>query len=351
MVLRVLGISSSALLVMDHLPGALGGWRLILAAVAALVLYGIPAEFFIVVAERTADRTAPQLLRLLFPLELLVAPIAAPLAWLGALAGRLVGRPSAAPPGVTETEMELMVSQNEQAGELDAERSEMIRNVLDFGDVTAGQVMVPRRQITALDATLSGRELLRLASESGHSRYPVYRERRGDVEGILHVKDLLLASLEDEAFEVEPLIRKPPLFVPETMSASAVLREMRARRHHLAVVVDEFGGMSGIVTLEDLLEQIVGDIQDEHDHEDAPVVELAEGRWLADASVPVAELSRLLRRELPEAPDYHSLGGFIVQRLGRVPRPGQQLSELGLQFTVREADERRVSRVEIEQLS
>jgi CBS domain containing-hemolysin-like protein len=225
----------------------------------------------------------------------------------------------------------------------------MIRNVLDFGDVSAGEVMVPRTHVTAFDAETSVDELLRRVAESKHSRYPIYRERIDNVVGVLHVKDLInyAATHELRDLELERILRKPVVFVPESQPASTVLRDMRVGRHHLAVVIDEFGGMAGIVTLEDLIEEIVGDIRDEHDVEEPPIVDLGNGRIIVDASISITDLSRYLGAELPEDGNYNSLGGFIVDRLGRVPRVGAKLAAHGLEFVVREADQRHVSKVEI----
>jgi CBS domain containing-hemolysin-like protein len=146
-------------------------------------------------------------------------------------------------------------------------------------------------------------------------------------------------------------LRTPVAFVPDSQSGSSVLKDMRAGRHHMAIVIDEFGGMSGALTLEDLLEKIVGDIRDEHDVDEPPIVDLGNGRLAVDASVPIADLSRYLGAELPVDGDYHSLAGFIIAQLGRVPEVGTQLTAYGLQFEVREADERRVSKVEITRLA
>ncbi len=148
------------------------------------------------------------------------------------------------------------------------------------------------------------------------------------------------------SLQLESILR-PVVFVPESQSAASVLKDMRKGRHHLAIVIDEFGGFSGIVTLEDLLEQIVGDIRDEHDVEEAPIVDLGDGRLVVDASLPLADLARYLGTELPADGDYHSLGGFLAAHHGRVPEVGATLSKFGLEFIVREADDRRVTKVEI----
>jgi magnesium and cobalt exporter, CNNM family len=349
LVLRVLGIALSALLVGRELPASLDGWLPVVAALFALVAYGVPAEIARALVARAPERAAPLLLRLLRPFELLVAPIAAPMTWIGNWVGRLVTGPARPAPNVTETEVEIIVTEGELNGSLDHEQSEMIRNVLDFGDVTAGELMVPRTSVTAFEVETPTAELLRLVAANGHSRYPVYRDRIDNVVGILHVKDLIthVASGDLNQLRFEDILRKSVAYVPESQSASSVLKDMRAGRHHMAIVLDEFGGMSGIVTLEDLIEEIVGDIQDEHDVEEPPIEDLGNGRLMVDATVPIADLSRYLGAELPDDGDYNSLGGLIVARLGRVPRPGARLSACGLDFFVREADERRVMKVEI----
>jgi CBS domain containing-hemolysin-like protein len=344
--LRVVGIASAALLLSAQLP--FGRWQLPLATLAALLGYGIPAQIARVVVERTAERSAPVLLRLLMPFELLVAPIAAPIVALGNLVGRMVTRQ---PPDakVTETEVEIIVNEGELNGALQHDQSEMIRNVLDFGSVTAGELMVPRTHVVAFDVNTPIDEVLRRVSETEHSRYPVYRGTIENVFGVLHVKDLLsrAAAQDVKKLTMEQIVRTPVAFVPESQPASSVLKDMRAGRHHMAIVIDEFGSTNGIVTLEDLIEEIVGDIRDEHDAQEAPIVDLGDGRLMVDASVPIADLSRYLGTELPDDGDYTSLGGFIISRAGRVPRVGSKISTDGMEFLVREADERHVSKVEI----
>jgi CBS domain containing-hemolysin-like protein len=247
----------------------------------------------------------------------------------------------------------MIVTEGELNGSLAREQSEMIRNVLEFGDITAGDVMVPRTQVTAFDIETPLVQALTLIAESGHSRYPVYSGSVDNVVGLLYAKDLLrhANSKELEGKTLEGLLRTPIAFVPDSQSGSSVLKDMRAGRHHMAIVIDEFGGMSGVLTLEDLLEKIVGDIRDEHDVDEPPIVDLGNGRLAVDASIPIADLSRYLGAELPSDGDYHSLAGFIIAQLGRVPEVGTQLAAYGLSFEVREADERRVVKVEITRLA
>jgi CBS domain containing-hemolysin-like protein len=313
----------------------------------------VPVEILKAIALRNPERSAVLLLQYLRPIELLVVPIARPLSMVGKLVGKSVvrHRSEPPPPRVTETEVEIIVNEGEQNGSLDHDQSEMIRNVLDFRTLTAGEVMVPRTRVRAIDIDTPPGELLSLIQEAGHSRYPVYRERVDNVVGILHAKDLLGYIAENDSLDslvLEKILRTPVAFVPDMQSASSVLKDMRAGRHHLAIVVDEFGSVLGIVTLEDLVEEIVGDIRDEYDGIEEPaIVELEDGRLLVDASISISDLSRYLGAELPESSDYHSLGGFIVDRLGRVPRVGAKVGALGLEFVVRDADDRHVAKVEI----
>lgn len=349
LVIRALGISLTALVISIHLP-PFKGWMPAVAALGALVVYGIPTEIGRVLATRNPERAAPVLLQLVTPIELLFSPIAWPIVLIGRLFehNKDEARPTPAP-GLVESEVEMLVNEGELSGELGHEQSEMIRNVLDFGDITAGQLMVPRTQVHAIEIDTPIAEVLTLIAESEHSRYPVYRENIDNVVGVLHSKDLLppLARGDLEKIGLHILVRQPVVFVPESQAADSVLREMRAGKQHLAVVLDEFGGTSGILTLENLLEQIVGDIRDEHDVEEPPIADLGDGKLLVDASVSIADLSRYLGAELPTDGDYHTLAGFVVAELGTVPEVGVRLSAFDLDFEVKEADERRVLKVEI----
>src|SRR6185437_10566870 len=243
--------------------------------------------------------------RWLRPLEVLLLPIAVPLYWIGAPVSRRGGAPQPPDPGVTEAEVEALVDQGERSGLFAAEPAEMIRNVLDFAERTAKDAMIPRSRVEAIEVRTPIDEVYRIVSESGHSRYPVYREELDNVVGLLYAKDLFKAvqptkdghGLEPRSAphagasshppahiptpnppspraserpadpppkKAEDLVRSPGNFVAESRPLSSLLREMRAKRQHMAIVVDEFGSVSGVVTLEDVLEEIVGEIHDEH---------------------------------------------------------------------------------------
>jgi putative hemolysin len=347
LVLRVLGVAGSAVALYPMAPAPAELWTVGIV----LVAYALPAEIFAAFGRRVAERLAADILLYLKPLEWLAAPLAAPLALVGRIAASTAEEREPPSTALTETEVEILVNEGELNGSLAHDQSEMIRNVLDFGDTQAGDIMVPRMRVSAIEEDLKLADIVLLTTDKGYSRYPVYRDRIDNVIGFLHVKDLVTLAADPDKSELTAaeLMRQPVVYVPETQSASSVLTDMRAGKHHIAIVIDEFGGMSGIITLEDIIERIVGDIRDEHDdpEEDPAIVKLDEGRLLVDARVPVADLSRHLEVDLPEDGDYYSLGGFIVESMGRVPQTGDVLTKLGFDFVVREADERHISKVEV----
>jgi putative hemolysin len=349
LVLRILGLAACAIQIDRAIPMSIGDKRHLLALLGVLVAYGTPSYLGMVLARRTGELLLPIVLQVLRPMEVLIAPLAAPLNGLGQFVSGFVSRSRPPSPSLAESEVEILVNAGEQDGSLGHERAEMLRNVLDFGDLKAGDVMVPRTQVTALDVATPAEEVLRVIGSHAHSRYPVYRERIDNIVGILHVKDLIAyaATTDLRTVKIAEVMRTPVVFVPETQTAQSLLMDMRSGRRHLAIIIDEFGGMSGIVTLEDIIEEIVGDIRDEHDTDEPPIVDLGNGRLMVDAGVPIGDLSRYLGVELPEDGDYNSLGGFIVERLGQVPTVGETISDYGLDFVVRDSDERRVAKVEI----
>jgi CBS domain containing-hemolysin-like protein len=320
------------------------------AVVGAVISYGTLAEILSTMSRRRPEQIGALALRLLLPLELVLTPFAWPLGLLGGAVGRRVPEQHPADPRMTETELEWAVSVGEKAGSIANEPAEMIRNVLDFKDLTAREVMVPRRKISAIELETRIDEVLALVTSDGHSRYPVYRETLDNVVGLLYVKDLFALVRDGKLSNARlgDLVRAPVLFVAETQPAASVLREMRAKRLHMALVSDEFGGTGGVVTLEDILEEIVGEIHDEYDTEHEQQIEqVGDNRFVADAAISIGDLSTRLGREIPMDGDFESLGGLLVHRAGKVPAIGATLTVDGLRFIVREADETHIVKVEI----
>jgi putative hemolysin len=278
-----------------------------------------------------------------------------------ALLGALGKKGSA--PAVTSEEIEYLIEVGTREGVLDEVKEELLNSVLEFADRVVKEIMVPRTRMVAIDREVSPEELVRIVTENPFSRMPVYEGTVDNVVGILLVREIIQDLRAGPGKGIDLAHRlKPVYFAPETMKISRLLKEMQRRKTHLAVVVDEFGGTSGLVTLEDVLEEIVGEIQDEADAEAAQVRALGPGTWLADAAVPLHDLEawaddRLAedvpeggpRVELrfPEEADYETLGGFVTARAGRVPAVGAVVTWAGFTFTVRAGDERRVGKVEI----
>jgi putative hemolysin len=353
LVARVLCISVTTALISQAavINAPFAGWGVVMAAAVAVVTYGVFTEILGVLARRRPEEVSRLALTYLRPFEWAVSPIAEPLALIGRIVNARLPQRSKADPQLTETEVEWVVREGEKHGALANEPAEMIRNVLDFKDLVVKDVMVPRRRVACVPVGASLEEVIAVVSKEGHSRYPVYRETLDHIVGLLYVKDLfrVLERGQLATAKLDDLIRRHTLFAVETQSAASILREMRSRSQHLAVVSDEFGGTSGVVTLEDILEQIVGDIRDEYDAEQEQLVQkTGEGRFVADAAVSIDELSSHIGWELPVDDAFESLGGLLVHRAGRVPLPGAVIQLAGVKFTVRDADETHVVRVDIE---
>ncbi len=316
-------------------------------AIASVLSYGTLAELVGVLGRHRPQKLGALALRVLRPFEWAAAPLAEPLAWLGRSVARAVPKPRR-DARTTETDLDWIVTQGERTGTLGNEPAQIIRRALEFKDLRAGEVMVPRPKISAVEISTPLAKVLEIASSDGHSRYPVYRGSLDQIAGLLYAKDLFREVREGklESGKLADLVRSPVLFVTETQAIASILREMQAKRQHLALVADEFGGTAGLITLEDILEELVGEIRDEYDTE-GQFEEAGEGRVVADASVSVADLARHLKRDIVADGDFESLGGLIIHRSGRVPPVGHTVQLDGLKLIVREADQKRVVRVEV----
>jgi CBS domain containing-hemolysin-like protein len=228
---------------------------------------------------------------------------------------------------------------------LEPEQREMIQGVVELSGTTVKEVMVPRTDTVFLSVDASRDELLDLIAESEHSRFPVYKETIDNVIGVLYVKDVLKSLVREEPFDVTKLLRKP-FFVPVSKHIDGLLRELRRRRVHIAVVVDEYGGVSGIVCMEDIIEEIVGDIQDEFDHETEDVLKLGEGTWLCDARVNLEDLAEETGLELP-AEDFDTLGGFVFDLFGKIPVRYEKAAYNGNDFIIQDMDGHKINTVKI----
>jgi magnesium and cobalt exporter, CNNM family len=279
--------------------------------------------------------------------------VASPLIWVLQRSTDLVLRVlGQEPPGPedevhSEAELRMLVSQSTAHGEIEQQEQEMLYKVFDFADKEATDVMVPRPEVVALSIDLPPEEALEAVMDAPFTRYPVYRGNLDEIVGTLHVRDLFhaLRELGMQQVVLEDVIR-PPYIVPETKDLAALLTEFRRANQHMAIVVDEYGEMEGIVTLEDVLEEIVGEIEDEFDLPDESVEQIDEDTIRIDGTFPIDDFNERFHTELP-AEDYHTIGGFVFGLLGRAPEVGDDVSHDGMRFDVLEVEGSRIEKLAV----
>jgi CBS domain containing-hemolysin-like protein len=246
---------------------------------------------------------------------------------------------------VTDEEVQAYIDVGEEEGILEASEGKMIQSVVDFGDRVARELMTPRIDVLAFDATHPFDELARLFSESKYSRIPIYEGSVDKITGIVHIKEVFETIVKGEPRPIGELAR-PPYFVSETKKVSELLREFQSEHIQVAVVVDEYGGTAGIITIEDIVEEIVGEIADEHEEEEATIVDMGDGEYMVSGLLRVEALEDLLDADL-EGDDYETVAGLIFTSTGRIPKPGAVVKKNGYQFIVDRADRRRIYRVRV----
>jgi len=250
-----------------------------------------------------------------------------------------------------EEEIRTLVSEGEREGLLEGEAREMIEGVIKLSDVNVSEIMTPRTEMMCVSTKMSWDEMLEIVINEGHSRIPVYEETRDNIVGILYVKDLLPHLARASGGERVPwtTLLREPFFVPETKPVDALMQEFQRTRNHMAIVLDEYGGVSGVITLEDILEEIVGEIGDELDQEAVEEIRIHEdGRAEVVGYARVEEINRRLGLDLPENEDYDTIAGLLMTHLGRVPHVGESVVLGKVRITVAEGDRRRIRRVMIE---
>ena len=248
----------------------------------------------------------------------------------------------------SEAELKILLEESTQRGEIEQEEREMLYRVFDFADKEVHDVMIPRPEVVAISVDLPPEDALQAVMDSPHTRYPAYRGSLDEIVGVLHVRDLFAALIERGMAEVrvEQLLR-PAHVVPETKDLAALLADFRTTQQHLAIVVDEYGAMQGIVTLEDLVEEIVGEIEDEFDLPDESVERIDDRTVKIHGTFPIDDFNEQFKTELP-IEDYHTVGGFVFGILGRAPEEGDEIEFEGVKFRVLELDGTRIERLMVE---
>jgi len=278
----------------------------------------------------------------------------APLIWVLQRSSEAAQRAIGVDPGKTEgeahseAELRMLLEKSTEHGEIEQGEREMLYKVFDFADKEASDVMVPRPEVVGISIEMAPEEALRAVLDSPYTRYPVYRESLDEIVGILHVRDLVSALHDSAIAEVElAALLRPAYVVPETKDLAALLAEFRRTNQHMSVVVDEYGATQGIVTLEDLLEEIVGEIEDEFDLPDESVERVDETTIRIDGTFPIDDFNEEFGTTL-EHEDYHTVAGYVFDQIGRAADPGDEVRSDGLRFTVLDVEGSRIQRLEVE---
>lgn len=256
--------------------------------------------------------------------------------------------PHQKPEEVTKEEIRMMVDVGNENGSIEESAKDMINNIFEFDDRTAGEIMTHRTEMVALEVNSPIDEIIRTVTEEGYSRIPVYQETLDDIIGILYVKDLLGLVLEnsEKGFDLRNYMRKP-LYLPESNRCKELFQVFNEKKIQIAIIVDEYGGTAGMVTMEDLLESIVGNIQDEYDDEEEEISILADNTFSIDGVTTLDEVERLLQIKFPEDGDYDTIGGYIIDMLGYIPTNGEHpvVTLDNIEFTVQSMDDRRIDKI------
>jgi CBS domain containing-hemolysin-like protein len=299
------------------------------------------------IAGKYADGIAIALARPVYLLSRLLSPIIRLLSLASSVMVRpLGGRVNINSPIVTEEEIRMLVKMGEEEGTIEQEEREMIHSIFEFGDTVAREVMVPRIDMDVLEDTATAADAVQLILVTGHSRVPVFHESIDNIVGVFTLKDLLRPLAEGRAATPVVEFMRPAYYVPDSKRLDELFKEMRRRKVQLAIVVDEYGGTAGLVTTEDLLEEIVGPILDEQDVEERLVEVINDQVALVDGRTPIEEANTLLSLDLP-AGEVDTIGGFVYSLLGHVPQPGERVSHDGLEITVEQVEGQRIGKVKI----
>lgn len=319
--------------------------------IAILVVGEITPKTF---AKHNAERMAPLSMLLVLPVYFACYPVVIAFTWLSKSLVRLTGGDvTRTGPFITEEDVAYMIKLGQSEGVFEAQETAMLENVFEFGDTLVKEVMVPRTDLHAIPVDADLDEIFESIRENGHTRMPVYEGSIDEVIGVFHTKELMhIVRTEGELnFKLQDNLRDA-FFVPELMKIGEVLKEFQRRKTHLAIVVDEYGGTAGIICLEDILEEIVGEIRDEYDEaEHDEFRRIDDDHWVANGKASIHELGEALAVAFPEGGPFETLGGFLISQWGRMPPPAARISYEGWIFVVKDADNRKVIRVEIERLS
>jgi putative hemolysin len=283
------------------------------------------------------------------PMIYLLSRVFSPLIWtFNAIAGKMTGGPVFSQHLITEEEIKEWIDVGQEEGTIEKDEQEMLHSVFEFADTRVREAMTPRIDVVMAEDTLSPEDALEVFKKTGFSRLPVYHENIDTIRGILNIKDVFAAVMDGRTHHPLVELCSEPVYVPDTKNIDDLLREMKARKNHLAIVLDEYGAFVGIITVEDIVEELVGDILDEFDTEEPELIRVAEGVYSVDARMWVSDLNKELELLLPECETYETIAGLIIDRLGYIPRIGESCDlDGGIRLIVIQMKGKRITRIKL----
>lgn len=327
--------------------------RPLVIIVIALLLLTFHMIFGMLIPRRLAYKYTDKIAYSTIGFILFLTHVFKPIVWIfngvSLVVGRIIGlKPHEGEKKVTEEEIRTIVEESSKVGSIDEEEGEMIQNVFDFSDTTVDEIMTHRTEISAISIKSSRAQLMEFIREEQYTRYPVYEGNIDHIVGTIHVKDLLkYLDKPEEKFSLKSLLR-PPYFVPESKRTAELFREMQRQKNHIAIVLDEYGGTAGIVTIEDLIEEIVGNISDEYDEDEEDVKQINEQQFEMDGLANIHDIEDILEADLP-VEDYDTISGFILGQLGRFPEENETISidYHGFRFDVLTIENKIITKVRV----
>jgi CBS domain containing-hemolysin-like protein len=313
------------------------------AVTVVIIVFGEVAPKLLAI--RKAEPIALFIIRPLVWVDRLLAPLGRVVVAMANVFLRTLGqKPGTHVPVVTEEEIHTLIDMGADAGIIEDQEHKMLSGVISLGDMQVREVMVPRTGMDCINAADDIQRIINQIIQTGYSRMPVYKDTVDNIIGVVYAKDLLPLTQNIELIVLQDILRQP-YFVPKTKSVADLLHEFQKGKIHMAIVVDEYGGTSGLVTLEDLIEVIVGEIHDEYDVEEKPVDHVSENCWLANGQADIADVNMVLESELPNSKDVNTIGGFLSELMGHLPRKGEVVQYEDLHFTIASATNRKIEKI------
>ncbi len=326
-------------------------WRGISIVIITIILSFFTLVFGELVPKRLAmkyyEKISYATIGVIRAISIITAPFVKLLTFSTNIVSKLFGVGEAEEEVVTEEEIKMMIAEGEEKGTIERGEKQLLNNVFEFNDIIVSEIMTPRTDMYAIDINKNLREMLDEIDEFKYSRIPVYNESIDDIEGVLFVKDILKPLKDNEEIDIRKIMREP-YFIPESKDIDELFKEMQQNKVQMAIVIDEYGGTAGLITMEDIIEELVGNIFDEYDEEELDIKKIDENTYIVNGMITSYELKKIFYVELPEG-DYETLSGYLLDKLGRIPEEDEHpvIEDENLTYRVEEIEDRRIKYVKV----